>query len=133
MIASELQILCDQTSPPTPISSATDAMKTKATETVRSKFLAALMLGGANRSCFGSLRDNLANNFAKGEDSYPASMPDVLNLINKYQGQPSAPRRFTRTDNATDSETMFAQLEVSDLYCRDCNQPGHVQRYCPRR
>ena len=94
MIASELQLLCDQTSPPTPITSATDAMKTTAAETVRSKFLAALMLSGADRNRFGGLRDELANDFAKGEDCYPSSMPDVLNLMNKYRGQPSAQRRF---------------------------------------
>jgi hypothetical protein len=96
MIKIELQDIC--TADNTPVSLATDAQKDKAAETSRAKFLAALMLSGADRGHFGVMRDELVNNFAKGDDSYPLTMEEVLHLMNGYKSQ-RAYHRFGSSTN----------------------------------
>jgi len=56
-----------------------DEMK-KAKKTVRDKFLAALMLNGANRDKYGELKRGMAENYVTGTSEYPA-LPHEVRLL----------------------------------------------------
>ena len=119
------------------VSSATTADKKAAADTARDKFCAALMLGGANIKRYQPLKNNLANNFAMGTDNYPATMDGVLDLLNNYTPPTNSSRQNSnppaRTDDI-DEQAMFVQNDDgSPVICNQCQQPGHVQRNCPRR
>jgi hypothetical protein len=49
----------------------------EAKKTVREKFLAALMLNGANRDKYGELKRSMAENYVTGTSEYPES-PEVV-------------------------------------------------------
>ena len=46
---------------------------------------AALLVGGANRNRYGTLKKELANDCLKGDDNYPTTIEDARNLINNYE------------------------------------------------
>ena len=52
---------------------------------VREKFLAALMLNGANASKHGELKRSMAENYVTGTSEYPKSLEVVLHILNAYQ------------------------------------------------
>ena len=52
---------------------------------VREKFLAALMLNGANASKYGELKCSMAENYVTGTSEYPESPKDVLRILNAHQ------------------------------------------------
>jgi hypothetical protein len=59
-------------------------MKQQARMTAKEKYLAMLMLDGANAKRFSSLKANLDNDFAKGIDTYPANRNAVLRLLTSW-------------------------------------------------
>ncbi len=60
-----------------------DKMK-ESKETMREKFLAALMLNGANREKYGKLKCSMAENYMTGTSEYPESPEVVLCILNAY-------------------------------------------------
>ena len=52
---------------------------------VREKFLAALMLNGANASKYSELKHSMAENYVTGTSEYPESPEVVLHILNAYQ------------------------------------------------
>lgn len=117
------------------VSSATDDQRSAAAQVASDKFLAALMLSGANLKRFDSLKKELSNSFAMGVDNYPTTLEEVLDLLNSYKpiasSRPTAAPAATRPSDAIEEQAMFAQGDTP--VCNDCNEPGHVQRHCPRR
>ena len=75
----------------------TDTELAAAHKDVRDEFLAALMLSGANRDCYGALRKELANQFGFGNDLYPKTTDQCLMMMNRRMDgapcQPRAPRQ----------------------------------------
>jgi hypothetical protein len=69
----------------------TDTELAAAHKDVRDEFLAALMLSGANRDCYGALRKELANQFGFGNDLYPKTTDQCLTMMNHRMD--SAPRQ----------------------------------------
>jgi hypothetical protein len=57
---------------------------------VRKKFLAALMLNGANDSKYSELKCSMAEIYVTGTSKYPESPEVVLRILNAYQYQPPA-------------------------------------------
>ena len=51
-----------------------DAERAAAEEAVHDEYLAALLLSGANYTCFEPLREHLSNLFAMGDDQYPKTL-----------------------------------------------------------
>ena len=88
MIKVELEDIC--TAADTTVAIATDKQKLKATETSCAKFLSALMLSGADQTCFCTMRDDLVNDFAKGDDSYPPTMHQGLLPLHWHCERPFA-------------------------------------------
>jgi hypothetical protein len=60
-----------------------DEMK-EAKKIVRKKFIAALMLNGANRDKYGELKRSMTENFVMGTSEYPESPEVVLCILNAY-------------------------------------------------
>ncbi len=54
-------------------------------KTVREKFLAALMLNGANGEKYNDLKKSMKGNFVTGISTYPKSPEAVLCILNAYQ------------------------------------------------
>ena len=133
---SELEAICKDNG--TSVSSATSSEKKQADSRARDKFCAALMLSGANVKKFKALKHDLSNSFALGNNNYPATMEGVLDLLNNYTTQssttrsPAASSSNASRNDAIEEQAMFAQGDAP-LICNDCNQPGHIQRNCPRR
>jgi len=57
----------------------------EAKSTVREKFLAALMLNGANAFKYSELKCSMAENHVTGTSEYPESPEVVLSILNAYQ------------------------------------------------
>ena len=60
---------------------------------MKDRFLGALVILNANRSRYGALMDDLANNFSCGNNEYPKSAVAAHNLLLTYKGQPTNTNR----------------------------------------
>jgi hypothetical protein len=115
-----------------------DEMK-EAKKTVCDKFLAALMLNGANRDKYGELRRGMAENYMTGTSNYPESTEAVLRILNAYVllvGWNGCIKQEAR--NPSDKGAMFAQLSgddswKADITCFGCGKQGHLKRECPNK
>jgi hypothetical protein len=67
------------------LSEATNEQLKDGKRTVRKKFLAALMLSGANRAKYNNLKQGMKENFVTGTSKYPKSPEAVLQILNAYQ------------------------------------------------
>jgi transcriptional regulator with XRE-family HTH domain len=89
---------------------------------VREKFLAALMLNGANASKYGELKRSMAENYVTGTSEYPESpSPEVvLRILNAYQ-PPAGWNMNQRKQYAgagTDEGAMFVQTDNDNWNAR---------------
>jgi len=67
-----------------PSKASADELK-EAKSIVREKFIAALMLNGANASKYGELKRSMAENYVPRTSEYPESPEVVLRILNAYQ------------------------------------------------
>ncbi len=67
------------------MSKATPDQMKEAKKTVRTKFLAALMLDGANRQKYGELKKGMAENYVTRMSEYPESPEVVLCILTAYK------------------------------------------------
>jgi hypothetical protein len=107
-----------ETTPPTvsDITAPTDTERAAAIKAVRDEYLAALMLSGCNKDKYTSLRTDLRNDFAFGDDRYPKSIDQCLSLINRWAitTTPTSPRAATKptqpvNDGKPEEALVFAQ------------------------
>ncbi len=66
------------------VTKATSDELKKARKKVREKFLAALMLDGANRDKYGNLKRSIQENYVTRMSKYPVSPEVVLRILNAY-------------------------------------------------
>ncbi len=90
----------------TDMSKATPNKLKEAKGTVRDKFLAALMLNGANVAKYNELKRSIAENYVTGTSEYPESLELVLRILNAYQLPPgwNVNRRKQEAGAGTDKE-----------------------------
>jgi hypothetical protein len=107
-------------------------------KTVREKFLAALMLNGANETKYNNLKRSMKENFMAGTSTYPKSPEAVLCILNAHQ--PPAGWGKCRQDAGvgTKEGAIFAQTEGDNLWkarvnCHNCGKKGHIAWECPKR
>ena len=95
------------------ISTPTDAERALAIKLTRDEFLGALLLNGANKIRFSSLKTELSNQYGFGNDLYPKSVDQCLTMLNRRADSKIRPPRAvqpTRETHAQPSETLvFAQ------------------------
>jgi hypothetical protein len=70
------------------MSKATPDKLKEAKSAVRAKFLAGLMLNGANAAKYNDLKRGMAENYVTGTSEYPESLGLVLCILNAYQLPP---------------------------------------------
>ncbi len=106
---------------------------------MREKFLAALMLIGANHDKYGELKSSMAENYVMGTREYPESPEVVLRILNGYV-PPVGWNRHIKQDapNLSDEGAMFAQSGGDDSWkanipCHGCGKQGHLKRECPNK
>ena len=76
---------------------------------VREKFLAALMLSGANRAKYNDLKRGMKENFVTGTSTYPESPEAVLRILNAYVPPAGWNKRHQEAGSANEEGAMFAQ------------------------
>ena len=105
----------------------------KAKKKVQEKFLAALMLDGANRDKYGDLKRSIQENYVTGTSKYPVSPEVVLRILNAYV-PPAGWNRCMKQDGGGDSGAMFAQTDndtwKKNITCHKCGKTGHLAREC---
>jgi hypothetical protein len=69
----------------TDLSKATSEQLKDGKKTICEKFLAALMLSGANEAKYNNLKQGMKENFVMGTSKYPKSPEAVLRILNAYQ------------------------------------------------
>ncbi len=115
-----------------------DKMK-EAKKTVHQKFLATLMLNGANRDKYRELKRSMAEQYVTGTSEYPESPEVVLHILNAYVPQVGWNRRIKQdAGNLSDEGVMFAQSSGDDSWkvnitCHGCGKQGHLKRECPNK
>jgi hypothetical protein len=88
-----------------------DEMK-EAKKTVREKFLAAVMLNGANCEKCGKLKHSMAENYLTRTSKYPESPEVVLRILNAYVPTAGWYRRIKQDYGSPAEEgAMFAQSD----------------------
>jgi hypothetical protein len=109
-----------------------DEMK-EAKKTVREKFLAALVLNGANREKYGKLKCSMAENYVTGTSKYPESPEVVLRILNVYV-PPVGWKSHIKQDYGSLAEegAMFTQSDgdnswKANMTCHGCGIRGHLK------
>lgn len=107
---------------------------------VRDKFLAALMLNGANGTRYGDLKRTIAENYVTGSSEYPESPEMVMRILNAYQPPRWNVKRGGQEVGAGSEEgAMFAQSDDgnqdwrANITCHKCKEKGHFARECGKK
>jgi hypothetical protein len=112
-----------------PMANATAAMKQQARTTAKEKYLAMLMLDGANAKRFSSLKANLDNDFAKGVDTYPTNRNAVLRLLTSWNDM--VQERHGTEVKDEDHQNMFVLDDEMKQKCYVCGSTEHLKANCP--
>jgi hypothetical protein len=77
-------------------------------ELTQDRFLARILLMGADKGRFGKLLDELNNNYIAGTDRYPKTLDDTIKLLTRYQGPQKNPAKVL-DDNEDGMVKSFLQ------------------------
>ena len=73
----------------------------------------------------------LANNFTRGNDQYPADMTIAYNLLINYKTEKKQTHpKYGTISDSDDDDVSF--LNFHDIKCYNCNEMGHISRDCPK-
>jgi hypothetical protein len=110
------------------VANAAPKEKAEARRIVREKFLAVLMLNGANGSKYNGLKRSMNENYVTGTSTYPESPEVVLHILHAYQPPPEWNRR--KQEGVGEEGAMFVQVGddswKANITCHECRKKGHL-------
>jgi hypothetical protein len=96
------------------LSKATNEQLKDRKKTVCKKFLAALMLSGANGAKYNNLKQGMKENFITGTSKYSESPEAVLRILNTYQPPAGWKKRRQEAGTTSKEGAIFAQTKGGD-------------------
>ena len=95
----------------------------------RDRFLAFMFMDGADKTVYGYLMRDLSGDYALGNENYPDTVEDALQVLALRTGTKGSKDRKHKTGG----ETSFAQTGTSKrkLKCWKCQKEGHMKKDCP--
>ena len=88
----------------------------------------------ADPARYGKLLIELANNFTRGNDQYPADMTIAYNLLINFKTENTTKQthpKYGTISDSDDDDLSFLNFQ-SDIKCFNCNEIGHISRNCPK-
>ena len=99
---------------------------------VRGKFLTHIFMDGANKKAFRFLMRDLHNNYALGNDNYPDTVEDALQVLTLYgERSNKIEKKKGKNDDDKSTDASFAQQDGKTVVCWRCGKEGHVKKNCP--
>ena len=86
-----------------------------------------MFLDGADKKVFGYLMKSLRNNFTLGNDKYPVTMEDALQVLTM-----NLPRKKV-DGKSTEAVSSFNQVGGKKVKCWYCEEEGHIKQNCPKK
>jgi hypothetical protein len=109
----------------------TAEQRAQALAVVKEKYLAMLMLDGANMTRFREMKEDMDLDYAKGQDTYPTTRNGVLRLLNSKNNTVVKGPVVPRHESPGEDNMVFAQS--SDCRkCFRCKKPGHIAKDCTK-
>jgi len=106
-------------------------------ERARGRFLAMLLLDGADKKRFERMKNDLYNAYLAGTDNYPTTVDGTLQMMTFYQSDEVGRRGGRHEDDAMNFAQSGARRGNSNrtsgsFRCHECGEEGHYARNCPR-
>ena len=97
------------------------------------EYFLCLFISVANSGRFQGLKRALDNQFLLDKDAYPTTMPQALNLLEKFKAEVGTTPKG-RTDSGEESGVDFAQAQswAKIMVCHHCGVKGHGVNECPK-
>ncbi len=110
----------------------TEQEQALAIKKVSNAIQAVLFISGSDSKRYSKLKNTLKEDYAKGHNNYPTTLPQALNLLNIHES--TLPRSYGKPKQ--EEGVAFVQTsKESDKdktgKCYHCGQPGHWKQNCP--